>query len=180
MLWCGGPLDTLEQYGHLLGNSTGYFSSTKQTPHRALGPLPSPCPPPPQGQDHTLSAAEPTCASHVQVVEPKRVALRGAEAMLIAANAHLQEKQAALKAVVAKVAALEKALAAAQAEQGSLKQQASVTATRLQRAAKLTSGLQEEGVRWGRSAHQIEVRTAGQLHSIQHAVVWVAVCFVLS
>lgn len=94
----------------------------------------------------------------MQVVEPKRVALRGAEAMLIAANAHLQEKQAALKAVVAKVAALEKALAAAQGEQASLKQQASVTATRLQRAAKLTSGLQEEGVRWGQSAHQIEVR----------------------
>jgi len=32
-----------------------------------------------------------------------------------------------------------------------------VTATRLQRAAKLTSGLQEEGVRWGNSAQQIKV-----------------------
>lgn len=94
----------------------------------------------------------------MQVVEPKRVALRGAEAMLIAANAHLQEKQAALKAVVGKVAALEKALAAAEAEQGSLKQQANVTATQLQRAAKLTSGLQEGRVRWDKSAHQIKVR----------------------
>ena len=86
------------------------------------------------------------------------MALRGAEAMLIAANAHLQEKQAALKAVVEKVAALEKALAAVEAEQASLKQQANVTAVRLQRAAKLTNGLQEEGVRWGKSAHQIKVR----------------------
>ena len=86
------------------------------------------------------------------------MALRGAEAMLIAANAHLLEKQAALKAVVGKVAALEKALAAAEGEQASLKQQANVTATRLQRAAKLTNGLQEEGVRWGKSAHQIKVR----------------------
>ena len=93
-----------------------------------------------------------------QVVEPKRVALRCAEAMLIAANAQLQEKQAALKGVQDKVAGLEKALAAAQAEQASLKEQASVTATRLQRAAKLTSGLQEEGVRWGDSARQIKVR----------------------
>ena len=97
--------------------------------------------------------------------------------MLIAANAHLQEKQAALKGVVAKVAALEKALAAAEAEQARLKQQANVTATRLQRAAKLTSGLQEEGVRWGKSAHQIKVRgkvdsiTArhGQNSSVLHA-----------
>lgn len=93
----------------------------------------------------------------VQVVEPKRVALRGAEAMLIAANAQLQEKQAALKAVEDKVAGLEEGLAAAEAEQASLKDQASVTATRLQRAAKLTSALQEEGVRWGNTARQIKV-----------------------
>lgn len=85
------------------------------------------------------------------------MALRGAEAMLIAANAQLQEKQAALKAVEDKVAALEKALAAAEAEQASLKEQAGVTASRLQRAAKLTSGLQEEGVRWGDTARQIKV-----------------------
>lgn len=77
--------------------------------------------------------------------------------MLIAANAQLQEKQAALKAVEDKVAALEKALAAAEAEQASLKEQAGVTASRLQRAAKLTSGLQEEGVRWGDTARQIKV-----------------------
>ena len=93
----------------------------------------------------------------VQVVEPKRVALRGAEALLIAANAQLREKQAALKSVEDKVASLEAALAAAQGEQASLKEQAGVTATRLQRAAKLTSGLQEEGVRWGNSAQQIKV-----------------------
>ncbi len=92
-----------------------------------------------------------------EVVEPKRVALRGAEALLIAANAQLQEKQAALQAVEQKAAALEAALAAAEAEQASLKEQASVTATRLHRAAKLTSGLQEEGVRWGNSAQQIKV-----------------------
>ncbi|KAL0028415.1 hypothetical protein WJX77_005025 [Trebouxia sp. C0004] len=92
----------------------------------------------------------------VKVVEPKRVALRGAEALLIAANAQLQEKQAALKAVEQKVAGLEAALSAAEGEQASLKEQASVTATRLQRAAKLTSGLQEEGVRWGNSAQQIK------------------------
>ena len=113
--------------------------------------------------------------SCVQVVEPKRVALRGAEAMLIAANAHLQEKQAALKAVVNHVASLEKALAAAEAEQASLKQQASVTATRLQRAAKLTSGLQEEGVRWGKSARQIKVRGSWRDHSMQEGLVRVAV-----
>jgi len=97
------------------------------------------------------------CCLLLEVVEPKRIALRGAEALLIAANAQLWEKQAALKAVEQKVAGLEAALAAAEAEQASLKEQASVTATRLQRAAKLTSGLQEEGVRWGNSAQQIKV-----------------------
>jgi len=60
------------------------------------------------------------CCLLLEVVEPKRVALRGAEALLIAANAQLQEKQAALKAVEQKVAALEAALAAAEAEQASL------------------------------------------------------------
>ena len=85
------------------------------------------------------------------------MALRGAEALLIAANAQLQEKQAALKGVEDKVAGLKAALAAAEAEQASLKEQASVTATRLQRAAKLTSGLLEEEGRWGDTAHQIKV-----------------------
>ena len=80
--------------------------------------------------------------------------------MLIAANAQLQEKQASLKAVEEKVAALEAALASAQTEQARLREQASVTATRLQRAAKLTSGLQEGGVRWGEEARQIQVLAA--------------------
>ena len=78
--------------------------------------------------------------------------------MLIAANAQLQDKQAALRAVEAKLASLEAALAAAQREQASLREQAGVCATRLQRAAKLTSGLQEEGVRWADTAHDIKVR----------------------
>ena len=112
----------------------------------------------------------------LQVVEPKRVALRGAEALLIAANAQLREKQAALKSVEDKVASLEAALAAAQGEQASLKEQAGVTATRLQRAAKLISGLQEEGVRWGNSAQQIKVHCPEKGHRewyyrmVQHCI----------
>ena len=85
--------------------------------------------------------------------------------MLIAANAQLQQKQSALKAVEGKVAGLEAALAAAEAEQASLKQQASVTAARLQRAAKLTSALQEEGVRWGDTARQIKVSNCQPPHA---------------
>lgn len=96
---------------------------------------------------------------HVQVVEPKRVALGEAEALLLAANAQLQEKQAALAEVQAKVEGLKQALAAAQEEQAQLRAQASSTTTRLQRAAKLTSGLQEEGIRWGFTATQTKVCT---------------------
>lgn len=93
----------------------------------------------------------------VQVVEPKRVALGEAEALLLAANAQLQEKQGALAEVQAKVEGLKQALAGAQEEQAQLRAQASTTSTRLQRAAKLTSGLQEEGIRWGFTAAQLKV-----------------------
>lgn len=85
------------------------------------------------------------------------MALGEAEALLLAANAQLQEKQAALAEVQAKVQGLRQALAAAQEESAELRAQASTTSSRLQRAAKLTSGLQEEGVRWGVTAAQLKV-----------------------
>ena len=92
-----------------------------------------------------------------QVGEPKRVALGEAEALLLAANAQLQENQAALAEVQAKVQGLRQALAGAQEESSQLRAQAGTTSSRLQRAAKLTSGLQEEGVRWGLTAAHIKV-----------------------
>ena len=85
------------------------------------------------------------------------MALGEAEALLLAANAQLQEKQAALAEVQAKVEGLKQALAGAQEEQAQLRAQASTTSSRLQRAAKLTSGLQEEGIRWGFTAAQTKV-----------------------
>ncbi|KAK9823491.1 hypothetical protein WJX72_003121 [[Myrmecia] bisecta] len=94
-----------------------------------------------------------------RVVEPKRAALREAEAALLDANTKLHEKQAALQAVVDKVARLEQQLAEAQKEQAELKLQADTTEKRLVRAAKLTSGLAEEGVRWGQTAERIQVST---------------------
>ncbi|KAI8465887.1 MAG: dynein heavy chain 7 [Monoraphidium minutum] len=67
-----------------------------------------------------------------KVVGPKREKLRQAQAQLEAADAALAEKQAALAGV------------------------ADLTRKRLERAGKLTSGLADEGVRWGATAGEID------------------------
>jgi hypothetical protein len=159
-----------------------------------------------------------------KVVEPKRQALSAAQDQLAAANAALEEKQSALRAVVGRVEGLRRQLADTQAEQKRLNEQvgcdlagaalvalpaalstrseargqssvqadcrasfqpsdalrqappgvrhqipssrappatqAELTRKRLERAAKLTSGLADEGVRWGATADAIRAATA--------------------
>ncbi|KIZ07655.1 Dynein heavy chain 6, axonemal [Monoraphidium neglectum] len=96
-----------------------------------------------------------------KVVEPKRQKLRQAQEQLASANAALAAKQAALREVVERVEGLRRQLAETQAEQKHLNEQAwpekaDLTRKRLERAGKLTSGLADEGVRWGATAAAIE------------------------
>lgn len=64
---------------------------------------------------------------------------------------------AVLQRVIEKVEQLQNALMEAEAEQEKLTRQADVTQKRLGRAAKLTSALAEEGVRWREMASQLQV-----------------------
>ncbi|CAM9165880.1 unnamed protein product [Chrysoparadoxa australica] len=81
-------------------------------------------------------------------VAPKKARLEEMNEILSKANAVLAEKQAELKAVNDKVAELERQCAETVEEKRSLTEEADVTAKRLIRAEKLTSGLASEGVRW--------------------------------
>ncbi len=90
-----------------------------------------------------------------QVVEPKREALRGAQAALDAMNAALAEKTAQLLEIEAKVEMLQAQLEGTQAELASLQQQADLSQKRLGRAEKLISVLGDESVRWKQTAEEL-------------------------
>jgi dynein heavy chain len=81
-------------------------------------------------------------------VGPKKAKLQEMNDVLAAANAKLAEKQAELKAVVDKVAELQRQCDETVAEKQNLTDQAELTKNRLVRAGKLTIGLADEHVRW--------------------------------
>jgi dynein heavy chain len=82
------------------------------------------------------------------VVQPKRDKLKEAQAELEVTEQLLREKQAALKVISDRVAALEASFALTLKEQEDLKQQVVLCETKLMRAEKLISGLGGESVRW--------------------------------
>lgn len=94
-----------------------------------------------------------------KVVEPKRQKLKEAEEVLEKANKKLKEKQEALREVEENVENLRRKLMAAEAEQKNLNDQANLTKVRLERASKLTSALEDEGIRWKETADNIERQT---------------------
>eukprot|EP00599_Poterioochromonas_sp_BG-1_P017876 CAMPEP_0173166600 /NCGR_PEP_ID=MMETSP1105-20130129/22117_1 /TAXON_ID=2985 /ORGANISM="Ochromonas sp., Strain BG-1" /LENGTH=3828 /DNA_ID=CAMNT_0014087887 /DNA_START=639 /DNA_END=12125 /DNA_ORIENTATION=- len=81
-------------------------------------------------------------------VAPKQARLDEMKAALAITTAQLKEKQAQLKAVMDKVAALQKACDDTLSEKNRLQVESDTTAKRLVRAEKLTSGLNSEGERW--------------------------------
>lgn len=81
-------------------------------------------------------------------MEPKRLALRGAQDKLDAMNGALAAKQQQLGDIEAKVAGLQAQLEDTQAELASLQFQADLSAKRLARAEKLIHALGDESVRW--------------------------------
>jgi dynein heavy chain len=91
-------------------------------------------------------------------VAPKKAKLQEMNDMLAAANTKLAGKQAELKAVLDKVAFLQKQCDDTVAEKEDLAEQAELTKNRLIRADKLTSGLASEGVRWKEILHELQAK----------------------
>jgi dynein heavy chain len=87
-------------------------------------------------------------AKVAKVVAPKQARVDELNAVLDSANATLAGKQAELRAVIERVAALQQQCDETVAERTRLAAEADATAKRLIRAEKLTSGLSNEGVRW--------------------------------
>jgi len=81
-------------------------------------------------------------------VEPKKARLAEMNRVLDSANATLAKKMGELQTVIDKVDALQRLCDATVAEKDQLAHDTEVTANRLVRAEKLTSGLASEGVRW--------------------------------
>eukprot|EP01031_Cornospumella_fuschlensis_P040724 gene40724-49662_t len=81
-------------------------------------------------------------------VAPKQARLDEMKAALAITTAQLKEKQGQLKAVMDKVAQLQKTCDDTLAEKNRLQAESDTTAKRLVRAEKLTSGLNSEGERW--------------------------------
>ena len=75
--------------------------------------------------------------------------------MLADANAVLTKKQDELRSVIERVQNLERECQQALNEKDHLATEADKTAKRLIRAEKLTSGLQEEGVRWNQTVETL-------------------------
>jgi dynein heavy chain len=81
-------------------------------------------------------------------VEPKKARLKAMNEELAKTTKALNEKQAALKEVMDRVAELNDLCDRTVAEKNRLQQESDTTAARLVRAEKLTNGLNSEGVRW--------------------------------
>jgi len=81
-------------------------------------------------------------------VGPKKAKLAEMNRILSEANALLATKQAELQAVTDKVAKLQEQCDQTMAEKKALADESELTANRLERAEKLTGGLEDEGVRW--------------------------------
>ena len=89
-------------------------------------------------------------------VAPKQAKLAEMNKLLDKANSKLAEKQRSLKEVEDKVADLQDQLDKAMAEAKRLKDAAALTASRLERAEKLTNGLAAEHIRWKASVGVLE------------------------
>ncbi|XP_060586003.1 dynein axonemal heavy chain 6-like [Ruditapes philippinarum] len=98
-----------------------------------------------------------TYAHVYRTVEPKRQKLATAQAELDAVMTMLREKQAKLAEVEAKIAELQKTYDDSMAEKQKLERNISTTAARLKRAAKLTTALGDEQVRWGETVDKFNI-----------------------
>ena len=90
----------------------------------------------------------------VREVEPKKAKLRQAEAELEVVQKSLAEKQAQLQEVEDKINELQTMFDNSVAEKDSLMKQMALTEARLKRAAKLTTALADEQVRWGENVEK--------------------------
>ena len=84
------------------------------------------------------------------------------------------DRKDSVQAVEEKIERLQASLASAELEQKSLLAQADLTRSRLGRAAKLTSALAEEGVRWQHTSAALQVCPA--LVQVAHITKFVIYC----
>ncbi|KAL5020432.1 hypothetical protein ScPMuIL_003324 [Solemya velum] len=92
-----------------------------------------------------------TYAHVFRTVEPKKQRLATAQAELDVTMTLLREKQEKLAAVEAQIAELQKSYDDSMSEKQKLERQIATTAARLKRAAKLTTALGDEQIRWSES-----------------------------
>jgi len=91
-------------------------------------------------------------------VEPRKIRLAELNAQVATAQEDLAGKQASLKEVQDRVAALQKQADETQAQKERLEAEAKLTEDRLVRAGKLTSGLADEQVRWKESVKTLDAQ----------------------
>ena len=94
----------------------------------------------------------------VKEVEPKKQRLAALNAELAKAHAVLKAKQDTLQSVLDKVKGLKKKCDDVTAEKDRLGREAQLTKDRLENAAKLTTGLADEGVRWKASVQTYDAQ----------------------
>ncbi|KAH3860157.1 hypothetical protein DPMN_023048 [Dreissena polymorpha] len=99
-----------------------------------------------------------TYAHVFRTVEPKRQKLATAQSELDTVMTLLKEKQAKLAEVEAKIAELQKTYDDSMSEKQKLERNIATTAARLKRAAKLTTALGDEQVRWGETVEQFNIQ----------------------
>eukprot|EP00746_Dinoflagellata_sp_MGD_P006891 gnl/MRDRNA2_/MRDRNA2_113587_c0_seq1.p1 gnl/MRDRNA2_/MRDRNA2_113587_c0~~gnl/MRDRNA2_/MRDRNA2_113587_c0_seq1.p1 ORF type:complete len:2479 (+),score=556.96 gnl/MRDRNA2_/MRDRNA2_113587_c0_seq1:117-7439(+) len=96
-----------------------------------------------------------------KAVEPKRIALRGAEVELKEVMERLEEAQSKLRAVNQKIEKLQNEFDASVAKQTELQDDMNLCEVKLERAHKLIGGLGGEKARWGETVttltHQLEL-----------------------
>lgn len=99
-----------------------------------------------------------TYARVVKEVAPKKQRLAALNAVLAEANAQLAAKEEELDSVVERVRRLQEKCDATLAEKQRLLDEAELTKARLQRAEKLTIGLNDERVRWRSSIDALQMQ----------------------
>ncbi|CAI8029533.1 Dynein heavy chain 6, axonemal [Geodia barretti] len=111
-----------------------------------------------------------------RTVEPKREKLNGAQDELAKVMAQLKEKQEKLASIEAKIADLQASYERSVAEKEELTTNIEKTQARLDRAAKLTTGLADEQIRWAETVTRLDTEVNNVAGDVFVAAACVAYC----
>ena len=107
-------------------------------------------------------------------IEPKRASLAAAEAELTDVIADLDQKKAKLKDVEDRLSELKAMYEASLEKKSSLEKDANRTEKQLDRASKLTGGLADEKVRWGKAADNLDMSIGNLVGDVVLCAAYVA------